>query len=110
MIALLEQAEFGGLAFADQLVLGQHLQGVDQCIGVIQIQGDAVPAFGGVAEAGQGLFLAAGFDRQKTQLGWRLEVAEDLGRTHGGAAGIGRKESLPLIGEKQRIDELGLAA
>jgi hypothetical protein len=55
-------------------------------------------------------WLGAGFDRQQADAGFPGGVVQQLGRAHGGAAGGGGQDALAVVGEEDRVDQLGFTA
>src|SRR3569833_1796897 len=62
-------------------------------------------------EFGDACVFEARLNRQQADVGLvALLIVEQLGGAHGGAAGVGGQEAALVVGEEDRVDELGLAA
>ena len=89
---------------------GDLFEGLRQLCRIVDIEIDADPFLWNHAPFHQRLGLDPGLDRQQPQAGRHVAVVTQLGRAHRGSAGAGRHDAALVAGEKDGVDELGLAA
>ncbi len=92
------------------LDLGDVLQCLGNLLRGIHVQREGGPLVGKSLEFGDGGTADTGLDRQQTDVRAITWLADQLGRTHGGATGARRQDPLTESGKENGINELGLAA
>ena len=106
---VMPEAQRARLVLRDMADFGHLFERLRELDRVVHIEVDPCPFLGNHAPLHQGLRLEPGLDGQQAQAGRRVRVVAQLGRAHGGAAGTGRHDAPAVTGEKDRIDQLGLA-
>ena len=94
----------------DELGLANPLERGRERLRVTDFERDDVPFLGKALVLGGRGVLCPGFDRQEHQLWWIGAVPHQFGRAHRGAARRGGQQPPAVLGEEDRVDELGLAA
>jgi hypothetical protein len=107
---LVPEAQGLGLVLGDAADLGDLLEGLASCAGIVDVEVDAVPLLGHHAPFHQRLRLQARFDGEQAQAGRDFGVVAQLGGAHRGAPGAGRHDAALVAGEEDRVDQLRLAA
>ena len=90
--------------------LGNFLHGVCKLFRVIDVQINAGPFLGHHAPFHQRLAFQAGLDWQQPQARWNACVVAQLSRAHRGAPCARGHDAATITGEKDRVDQLRLAA
>ena len=90
--------------------LGHLGQRVGNLLGIVHIQRQLQPGLGPGAPLAQAFQRFARIDGQQAQAGLQLGFPAQLGGAHGRAPCAGRHEAAAIVGEEDRIDQLGLAA
>ena len=108
-VVVVPQTQGARVVHRDVLLFRDGAHGRHHFIMGIEVELEFAPFDRHALERRHTFVAVARFDGKKTDVGLLAVLEEDLGGAHGGAPDIRRQQSLLEIGEKQRVDELGLA-
>ncbi len=90
--------------------LGDDLEGFEHAVGRSRVERKHLPFGAEPLEVRRRPVAPACFDRQRANARRQRVVVQQLGRAHSGAAGRRRQDALAIVGEENRVDQLGFAA
>ena len=106
----LVEAQLPGLFRAHALDPGNFCQHFAHDVRIALVELMPNPLFRLLAQLLQRQIACAGFDREQKQIVLvGAAIKKQLGRTHGGAPGLGWQHALAVFREKQGVDQLRLA-
>ncbi len=109
-VVRVEQAIHARLVDAHAHGLGHQLKRLVHAVGRSGVDREYAPLAGALLEIGHGSESRARFYRQRPDARRQGLVVHQLGRAHRGAPGRRRQDAPAVIGEEDRVDQLGLAA